>query len=46
MTTEAMEIETENKAVNKTLAKTGAVQGAPGANQMITGGLADMCAIM
>ena len=45
MTTEAMEIETENKAVNKTLAKTGAAQ-APGNAQMITGGLADMCAIM
>ena len=45
MTVEAMDVETENQAINKTLAKVNSPP-AQAANQMITGDLAKMCAIM
>ena len=47
MTIEAMEVETENQAINKAMAKTSTSPiAAPAANQMITGDLAKMCTIM
>ena len=46
MTNEAMEVETENQAINKVMAKTSTSPAVAASNQMITGDLAKMCTIM
>merc|ERR1712012_50588 len=46
MTNEAMEVETENQAINKVMAKTSTSPTVAASNQMITGDLAKLCTIM
>jgi len=46
MTNEAMEVETENQAINKVMAKTSTSPAVATSNQMITGDLAKLCTIM